>query len=305
MTTADFKSQFDSDGHFKLGDGALSVVFATRGGTRFPGTLYFSKSLCVRAEMTNGGEWVNPDNAPLHGIRFLLEIDKDTLQSVVINEGRVISIDESTRKSTRRSFLDNLRVARNLFAHPQVHTDSAEIDAEKTAIALARAAIWLTPRSVAGFDIADFPELTEGQQIELQAAVKDFLSVANQVPADKPATIEQYRSACSTLQSILSLLNSYLPRHDESREIEMALQKVEFPPWVVNWDFELASDSEGMETVWVNVFGDEEAMPWTQLGRVSLELRGKVRDALYDARIARYPYIRMRTAQEHKSLTGS
>jgi len=69
---------------------------------------------------------------------------------------------------------------------------------------------------------------------------------------------------------------------------------------VVNWDFELASDSDGTSAVWVDVFADEQAVPKTKLGRAASELISKVREALDSHQVRRWPYIRLRTAHEHK-----
>ena len=52
----DFKSKFDEEGRFRNRDGTQSVVFAMKGGGRFPGKLQFSNGLCVRAEMEGGGD---------------------------------------------------------------------------------------------------------------------------------------------------------------------------------------------------------------------------------------------------------
>ena len=71
----DFKCKFDEEGRFRESDGTLNVVFATKGGGRFPGKLHFKGGLCVRAEMEGGGDWGLPDNSPIHDIRFLLDFD--------------------------------------------------------------------------------------------------------------------------------------------------------------------------------------------------------------------------------------
>jgi hypothetical protein len=300
-TATDFFSQLDEEGRFRDREGVLDVVFATRGGGRYPGKLQFRDGLCVRAEMEGGGDWGHPDHSPLDGIKFLLNLGDGILQGIAINQGRIVRLDEARKDSTKREFLRNFSIARNLFAHPQVESDSPNIDKEAIAGMLARAAIWLTPRSVAGFNAADFPELGPNRQKELQSAVEDFLSVANQVPADKPATDEQYRNASVAFMKLLDILGPYLPIADESKEVEEALRCVRFPPWVVNWDFELGSDSEGAEAIWVNVFADEQSLPSRQLGRAASELATKVRQALSNTVVDRWPYIRMKTALEHKA----
>jgi hypothetical protein len=203
--------------------------------------------------------------------------------------------------STRREFLDNIRSARNLFAHPRVQADSASIDTAGIASGIALAAIWLTPKSVTAFNAADFPDLGPDRQRELQSAVQDFLAVARDVPANKPATEMQYGNGSVAFRRILEILEPYLPLADEAKKVEEALAGVDFPPWVVNWDYQLGSDSEGGAAVWVDVFADEQTVPMAQVGRAASELTGKVRQALSDSGVNRWPYIRMKTALEHKA----
>ena len=199
----DFKSKFDEEGRFRESNGTLNVVFATKGGGRFPGKLHFSGGLCVRAEMEGGGDWGHPDNSPIHGIRFLLAFGDGTLHGAAIDQGRVIQLDEAKSPQAKSNFLANLRIARNLFVHPQrVETDSGAVDTAAVADSLARAAIWLTPRSVLGFNADDFAELGSVRQAELQTAVQNFRAVATQVPADKPATREQYGNARVALGAV-------------------------------------------------------------------------------------------------------
>ena len=119
---------------------------------------------------------------------------------------------------------------------------------------------------------ADFPELGLDRQRELQSAVQDFLAVARQVPADKPATDEQYGNASVAFLKLLDILGPYLPLPDEAKKVEAALRSVDFPTWVVNRDYELGSDSDGAAAVWVNVFADEQTVPRQHLGRAASEL---------------------------------
>ena len=91
----------------------------------------------------------------------------------------------------KQDFLPNFRIARNLFAHQRVETDGSNPDQAALERRLGRAAVWLTPKSVKGFNADDFPELGVDRQRELQAAVQDFLEVAKVVPPKEPATPEQ------------------------------------------------------------------------------------------------------------------
>ncbi len=73
---------------------------------------------------------------------------------------------------SKRDFLDNVRVARNLFVHPRVYTDSRHLDPAALTQTLVRAAIWLTPSSVKGFRADEFPEIGPDRQRELAEAIR-------------------------------------------------------------------------------------------------------------------------------------
>ncbi len=82
---------------------------------------------------------------------------------------------------SKREFLDNLRVARNLFVHGGVTADNRHLDPAALTRALTRAAIWLSPSAVKGFRADDFQELGAAQQPALADAVQAFERVAKQV----------------------------------------------------------------------------------------------------------------------------
>jgi hypothetical protein len=191
-------------------------------------------------------------------------------------------------------------LARNLFVHPRVEADSPIIDTASISDALTRGALWLTPKAVEGFNAADFPELKVDRRAELQTAVQTFEAVASQVPADKPPTKEQYRNAGAAFIDILKILSPYLPAPEESKKVERALRNVPFPPWVVNWDFELGSSEEGDAAVWVNVFTDGNVARG-DYGRFGLQIVPTIRQALAAEGVNRWPYIRMRTAADYKT----
>jgi hypothetical protein len=202
---------------------------------------------------------------------------------------------------SKRVFLDDIRVARNLLAHSRLTAEARHIEPTATAAALERAAVWLTPSAVKDFKADDFQELSSTQQSALANAVEEFERVASQVPPDAPPTAQQFREAQAALETILTILDFYLPDHEEAAAIRTALGTVDFPPWVLNWDFEVDSDEFGSPTVWVTLYADERAIPPEQYGRSTLDLLPKLRLALTAAGIRRWPYIRMRTALEHKA----
>ena len=158
----------------------------------------------------------------------------------------------------KQEFLGNFRIARNLFIHPQVQTDDPQLDPPTIERAL-RAAIWLTPNSVRGFHADDFSELGLDRQRGLQAAVREFLEIAKEVPPTESPTPEQFGNAKGAFAKMLAILQPYLPTPQEGEQVEEALKRVDFPPWVVNWDYELGSDEDESPALWVNLYVDQDS----------------------------------------------
>lgn len=198
----------------------------------------------------------------------------------------------------KQEFLDHFRIARNLFVHPRAETDTQQVDPA----AAARAAIWLTPKSIKGFNAADFPELGPDRQSELQTAANDFLNVAKDVPPDRAATAEQYGNAAVAFTKMMTILEPYLATPDEGTKVAQALRGMDFPPWVLNWDYELGSDDEGGPAVWVNLVVDQSAARPADFARLASRMTQPIRQALAASGVKRWPYIRVRTAAEYKSV---
>jgi hypothetical protein len=201
----------------------------------------------------------------------------------------------------KQEFLDSFRTARNLFFHPRVVNNATSLDSKALGQMNARSAIWLTPKSVQGFNADDFLELGVDRQNELQTAVREFLDVANKVGPKEPATPEQLDSARLVFTTLLGVLQPYLPSPEDGDKVEEALKRIEFPPWVVNWDYELGSDQDGSAAVWVNFFADDSIAPRKEFGRFASRMTTRIRDALAAVGSHRWPYVRMRTAVEHKT----
>lgn len=200
----------------------------------------------------------------------------------------------------RYEFLQNFRVARNLFFHPRVETENPRLDEKSIQQDLVRSAIWLTPKSVKGFEPEDFQELDAGMRKELDDAVREFLGVASQVPATQPATPEQYHAAAAAFSKIMKLLEPYLVTPYEGERIEEAMKAISFPEWVVNWEYEVTENSEGEPAVYFNVFIDEQNAPRSELGRFASKVTWQIRDVFFKSRVERLPYVRVLSAMEHK-----
>jgi hypothetical protein len=128
------------------------------------------------------------------------------------------------------------------------------------------------------------------------------LEVASQVPPDKAATTEQYRKAALAFAKLLDILDPYLAVPDEGRLVAKALRSLEFPPWVLNWDYELTRDHADEPAVILTIFVDEKAAAPMDYARMASRMTRPIQHALADLGVNRYPYLRMRTAFEHKSM---
>jgi hypothetical protein len=95
------------------------------------------------------------------------------------------------RLMAKDEFIQNLRLAAGSIA-PRVQTSGTELDAGSMSARLARAALWLTPRAVEGFDADDFNDLPEAERDELRNSVAAFRNLADTIPALSPPTDEQY-----------------------------------------------------------------------------------------------------------------
>jgi len=103
-------------------------------------------------------------------------------------------------------FIDNLRIASRSLG-PQVvgHAPGPGNGAE-IASALHSADLWLTQKSVEGFDPADFEELPQQQLQKLKKDVASFLAIAKSVSAKKPATIAQGIQARKHLEQVIQIV---------------------------------------------------------------------------------------------------
>lgn len=111
----------------------------------------------------------------------------------------------------REQFIDSLRMASRLLAPPSVSTGQHDSDAYLDAV-LNTTDPWLTPRSVEGFDPADFASWPQGERNELARAVAAFLEIADKVPPNKPATKAQTKQSRKHLERAIFILRQQLLR---------------------------------------------------------------------------------------------
>ena len=298
-TVNDFFAQFDEEGRYVKKNGSVGVVFTTFGGTSISGTLHFQDGLCVRAEIENGGDWVNADDSPLSQLHFLLHFPGEEIQRIMIDEGRVIHVGAAKKDSTKGMFLENLRKARNLFAHGRKQTGTSLLGTHVSADPDVRGAVWLTPNAVEGFDMTDFPELGKTAQGKLRTAVDEYTHAIG--GSREGSDSDSLEALSRSFLEILRLLLHHIPPLEGSGSVEAVLQEMTFPDWVANWDYDLGEDSGGDPAVWVKVIADLSRMPSNQLGRLVMNLNEQVYRRLAEAGISRQVYIRLKSTLEHKA----
>lgn len=298
-TASGFMNQFDDKGTFRPGDGEVDAVFLTPTGKPYPGKLHFKSGLCVRAEMQGGSPWAYPDDSPLT-IQFTLDLGEQRPHVIDLDQGRIVRHFQAPPRPSKGEFLANLRRARNLYVHGRNGMGGITENGPASAERQARSAIWLTPKSVESFNIADFPELGSERQAKLEAAVQDFLTAVNQVPASQSVTPDQYETASTALQKLLEILSDHLPMHDEAKKVEAALQGVSFPPWLVNWDYEIGEDQQGEPAVRLYAFA-EEGWPRIDMVRFTIQVVPTIRRALKAEGVDRWPYVHLSSVATHKA----
>jgi hypothetical protein len=202
----------------------------------------------------------------------------------------------------KHEFLANLRLARNLFTSPRLRADDPSLDPQEWERVLLRRAIWLTPRSVTGFDVDEFKELGPARQQELADAVREFLDVAEQVPPTATPTIDQYTRAAAALRKLLEFLALYVGISREEEQFREAVRNLELPDWVVNWSYQFDTDYYDEPVIWVTLFIDERTAPRIEVVRFTNELLSTLRHTLSEAAINRRPYPRVHGALEHKTM---
>jgi hypothetical protein len=126
---------------------------------------------------------------------------------------------------SKDDFIQNLRLATGSVA-PRVHTDSPLLPADQVALRLARAALWLTPKAVEGYEPSDFGDLPEPEQKELQSAVERFRALADSVAPQSPPSDPQFREGLELLGRIASIVRRPI-LDDWKRAVEKLVSEAE------------------------------------------------------------------------------
>ena len=146
----------------------------------------------------------------------------------------------------RAAFFDNLRIASRSLAAPRVDTGLGMPADAHLAARLDSADLWLTPKSVEGFAAHDFSDWPTREREELAREVAAFLSVAEQVAADKPASKSQSKQARRHLERVIALVRDRLLSEwlgAQERLIEEAIAAANERGWHVDKDEKKVTES--------------------------------------------------------------
>lgn len=106
----------------------------------------------------------------------------------------------------REKFILDVRRSARTLQKPTVDADSGAVEIDAIQRILHRAALWLTPKVVENYRPDDFTGWPKEEKDRLQLGVEAFLQIAEQVPPDKPATIEQFTEGTHRLRELINVL---------------------------------------------------------------------------------------------------
>jgi hypothetical protein len=159
-----------------------------------------------------------------------------------------------------QEFWNNVRIGARLIA-PQVVADSPQLDRGFIESTLRRATLWLTPRTVEGFNEADFPFLPQEERERLAKLVNEFSEVAPPVSPTDAAPREVVDLALPLFREILQMLEFHRYGDAEAyrlgKQIEQKLQP-HWPKEIAELRFNTGLDHTGDPALWIWVFLTEE-----------------------------------------------
>lgn len=91
---------------------------------------------------------------------------------------------------------------------------------------------------------------------------------------------------------------------NEAADVLAAVKKASLPVAVREVTHHLDVDASGRPAVWIWVVVDDVLASSKNFPSVAAEIRDTIRDALQQAGIDRWPYVRFRTRSEEAELAG-
>ena len=110
----------------------------------------------------------------------------------------------------REQFFDSLRFASQMLPDSEPRDEYGPRSTDVLFAKIEAANLWLTPKSVKGFDPADFADQPKTEKEKLQKEVKAFLAIAEKVSANKPASKIQSKAARKHIERAIQIVGSRL-----------------------------------------------------------------------------------------------
>jgi hypothetical protein len=139
----------------------------------------------------------------------------------------------------REEFIDNLRRASQAMAPPNVDMHGYGLGPRSDVYLRGMADLWLTTKSVEGFDADDFADWPEDVRATLKAEVTAFNAIVEKIPADKPPTKAQLRQARKHLGLAMDIVrDQLLPEWiaAQNQMIDVATGTAKAKGWYVDKD---------------------------------------------------------------------
>lgn len=198
-------------------------------------------------------------------------------------------------------FWTNVRMGAGLIG-PRDFADAPQLDASDLTNRLREATPWLTPRSVDGFDAADFSFLPESERTRVSKCVTDFQGVAANVNPTTPASKAAVDKALPLFLEIIQTLG--LDRYEDEEAyrlgklIERTIEPYR-PPELAYLRFRAARDHTGDPGLWIWAFlSDDPARTDDQFLEAAHQLRKLIAPVARRIAPDRYPYIAIRELSE-------
>jgi hypothetical protein len=94
-----------------------------------------------------------------------------------------------------------------MLQQPNAEANSDAVDTDAIARILHQAAHWLTPKVIEKYHPDDFASWQSEQQNRLRLVVDEFLKLASQVPANQPATVDQFMEGAKRFRELIKVLS--------------------------------------------------------------------------------------------------
>jgi hypothetical protein len=187
------------------------------------------------------------------------------------------------------------------FLTPGTTADSPRLDVASIERTLGAAPVWLTPKSVAGFNPEDFQFLPGKDQKALREAVERFLEVARQLPRHQPGTEQQVQQALPQFARIIEILRPDKYADAQAFVIGKRLEQHlanQIPPTVLELRYETGPDWAGDPALWIWVILKDEATAKGLLLPNARQVRELLEDGVSELGFEHFPHVRVRADSE-------